>query len=63
MNLLRHGCARLVVGNVGEWRGIVRRWQDFRFSARVRPLFVESQKFLNQDFWKQSDFDACFVQR
>jgi hypothetical protein len=63
MDVVRHGRSRLVVRLSGFGRGVIRRRHCFGFSARIRPLFVESQKFLTQSLREEPDLDTRFVQR
>src|SRR5271169_788879 len=59
MDVVQHGGSRLVVRDIGEGRSVV-GWNNRFNSKRVRPLFVESKKFLHQIIREKSNLNARF---
>lgn len=59
VGVVLHGGSQLVIRNIGEWAGVVRRNNRFG-SERVRPFFVEGNKLLNHIVRKEPNFNSCF---
>src|SRR5205823_3686816 len=62
VDVVLHRGSKSVVGNIGEWAGVV-GWNNWFSSKRVSPFFVESKKFLHQIIREKSDHNTCLCER
>ena len=63
MNVVRHRGSRLVVRSMRHNPAAVRWWRSFKFSARIGPLFIQSDKLSNYVFWEKTNLDVRFQKR